>query len=70
MIKTYRIYYDRKSAVVVDEGKKIFFQVPAARAKEIAKEKILTINPRTALHRQISLLLEIGFEESKNTFDN
>lgn len=65
----YRIYYDKKSAIIVDEVKRIFFYTTIETAKGIAKEKILTVNPRTALHRQISLLLEVGYEKSKIDFE-
>lgn len=64
----YRIYYDKKSAIIVDEDKRIFFYTTIGTAKRIAKERILTINPRTALHRQIGLLLEVGYKKSNDDF--
>ncbi|MGM0337673.1 hypothetical protein [Enterococcus sp. AZ007] len=66
----YRIYYDKKSAVIVDEDKRIFFCTTIETAKGISKERILTINPRTALHRQISLLIEVGYKKSNDDFED
>lgn len=66
----YRIYYDKKAALVADEEKKVFYYTTIDRAKTVPKKKVLTIKPRTALHQQISLLIEVGYKKSDDGFEN
>ena len=60
-MQMFRIYYYKKTAMVVDEKQRDFYFTSTEIANDIPKEKVLSIQAKYALHNQADLLLELGY---------
>nr|DAL80013.1 MAG TPA: hypothetical protein [Caudoviricetes sp.] len=59
----FRIYFYKKDALVVNEHSKEFYFTSSEKADQIERSRILTIQPKLALHNQADLLLELGYRK-------
>lgn len=59
----FRIYFYKKSALVVNENRREFYFTSVKEAAAIPKDQIIAIHPKFSLYIQADILLDVGYEK-------